>query len=829
MIFIQGPSNAEVAVIGDQPLAEEAHLGRAFATWKSKVLKECMHKAGTSELQCYTGYIAPAPHPSGNFDNFYDDPKTLLYPNPQLKEYLELFRVWFEKHKPKVIITIGKHATRIVTGQPVLDDVRGYVIYSNISPLHTCKVVPTFTSERLAFERHHSFTVTMDFKKALAVSNTPLEEKTNKVLIPDARPDEFIEYCDWIVESIESDAFPEDKYLDSEQVLEGVALDIENTIGNGCHITQFGVGHSGNFAMTMNFLKGKSPALSEYDELRVWQAIARLSKCKANFIAHNAVHDLAVTWMNNHILFKIGFDTMLAGQLLYPELLKSLKFLCSLCLNVAPWKHISGEDTYNPEDVANTKKLFDVLKKRIDGRDLEKIRAFETRQLPVASMFQLQGVKIDQKRQQLLIRRYSKYLTKLKLLLDKKCIEAMGEVINYNSPKQVGELLYGALKLPKQFKRRKSVKDKQSTTTDQDALVTLCQKTDSMIPRLMIKYKKATKAVSSYLDISISPEGTVHTSYNIGSAVERFKVKKAGAEDNKSLGRWSSSESIILPYGPGNLQSVPEYARSMYVPFEDGWEIACGDFVQAEAVIVAYLSDDEPLIRIIERGKALREALRHETDEADLVVIKKKLKQVDIHRIKAMELFDIPAEKISGEQRQVGKLTRHSTNYDSGPKVLQTKAAGIEIYKDLKYWKDLMERDRKKAPAKYNWHGAIVQELSDNNRVLSNPYFRHRRFMAEWNVDLWKRGYAFKPQSTIGDLLNDAMMNFYDQWCDKIRLLLQLHDGMYISYPANERMLWLRRLREAMTIPMEINGREVIIDVEIKAGPNWKDLKEVNV
>jgi len=825
MLQMMGPDGAKFAVIRDQPTASEKDKGKAFSSWDTKVFKDCMRRAGTSEIQCYTGFIAPRPHISGKFEGFFED-SSMLFPNEALRECMANFIKWFEEVRPNAVIAVGEHATRMLTGLGNFIDLRGYVLPSNISTKHTAKVIPTFEPKRLFAEPHHIFTVTMDIKKALAHSTFEGFLEINKTLIPSATPDQFIEYCDWIIESTNAGEVKDKRYPDSDEVLGGVGLDIENTIGNGCHITQFGIGHSGDYAMTINFLKGKSPALGEADELRVWQALGRLANSKAKFIAHNGVHDLSVTWMNNHILFKIDFDTMLAGQLLYPELLKSLKFLCSLCLDVQPWKHHSGEDTYNPEDVANTRKLKDVLLKRLEARDLMQIFTMEMGQVPVAAMLQLQGIKVDRKRQELLLRRYTKYVIKLAKLLDSEAIKACGHTINYNSPKQVSDLLYVHLGLPAQHKRRKSVKDKKKTTTDQGALINLCQKTNSMVPKLMMKHRKASKALSTYLDITISPDDTVHTSYNIGSTVERFNQKESA--DSKALGRWSSSESIILPYGPGNLQAIPEYSRSMYHGFEEGWEMASGDYVHAEAVVVAYLSCDEAIIRLEERAKALQEALRHETNPKYIEIIKKKLSKLDLHKNTAASLFGKEVDDITRPERQIGRVIKHATNYDAKAGVVQALCAKAEIYKEIKYWKSLMELDKRINPAKYKWHESIVDELGDRKRVLSNPFGRHRKFLGDWDEDLFKAGYAFKPQSTIGDLLNVAMVDFYHKWCGQVRLLLQLHDGIYISYPKKERHIWLPRLRRAMTIPIEINGREVIIDTEIKAGPNWGDLKNVN-
>ena len=105
--------------------------------------------------------------------------------------------------------------------------------------------------------------------------------------------------------------------------------------------------------------------------------------------------------------------------------------------------------------------------------------------------------------------------------------------------------------------------------------------------KFLISYYNIEKFLNSNLfcNIKLSPKGRVHTSYNIAGTTS---------------GRWSSSESIILPYGSGNLQQIPlrgngSIIRSMYVVENlENWIIQV-DFVQAEAVIVAYLIGDNVL------------------------------------------------------------------------------------------------------------------------------------------------------------------------------------------------------------------------------------------
>ncbi len=115
------------------------------------------------------------------------------------------------------------------------------------------------------------------------------------------------------------------------------------------------------------------------------------------------------------------------------------------------------------------------------------------------------------------------------------------------------------------------------------------------------------------------------------------KVKRGlviDEEDSfKSFGRWSSSKSIILPYGSGNLQNVPHIARTMYRAPE-GYEYIQADYIQAEAVVVAYVINDSKLIRLFKEGFGKSRQYRKENS-------------LDVHAHTAADMFQIPLEEIT--------------------------------------------------------------------------------------------------------------------------------------------------------------------------------------
>lgn len=829
--MIYGPEDAKLVILGHMPTPEDAANGYPFSSGLGRNLSALLTQANISRNHIGVGYIYPRPTRFGDWKSLFLD-KACTLPGPELQEAIDRLEIQLQEMKVNCIVCLGGDAMHLLTGQSKIETFRGYTLQSTIfkKPI---KVIPSYDLKRLYAERHQNYTMTIDLKKGYNNSLHPALAYPEKQLITSASPGEFIDYADWLIAVKKKGIYQSNligKFPCAEEVETGIALDIENTLGNGCHITQFGIGHSLNFAMTINFVKGKTACLNEADETRVWMKIAELAKSDLTWIAHNGVHDSSVLWLNNHILFKIDFDTMLAAQLLWPELKKSLGFLSSICLDVPPWKHVSGEDTYNPEDVSNTKGIASVLKKQLKTRGLGKIFSLEMQEVPIASMMQLQGIKVNRVTMNKLHQEYTTLCQDIKKCLDLEVARYTSDKVNYASPKQLKKLLYEDLGLPRQFKRRKSIKDDRKETTDDEALVKLCNKTKSPIPQLLRKYKKTIKALNTYLEFPVSPQSRVHTSYNIGSAVERFVVK-LGQEDSRSLGRWSSSGSIILPYGPGNLQSVPRYARKMFEPIENGHEIGSGDYIQAEAEVVANLSHDEVLLRAIKRAKALRHALLFEDSPAKREIIQKKLNEVDMHKMKANELFGIPIQEVTKEQRQVGKVIRHESNYNGGPKVAQVQAAKLGIYEELAYWKKLLAINEQKSPALSRWHKNIVDELGSSGRILINCFGRARKFLGEFNEDLFKKAYAFKPQSTIGDLLNTATLKFYNRYGadPKMRILLNLHDGLYISYPKEERVKWLQRLRRCMLIEMKVGGNLVTIDADFSAGPNWGEMEEVNV
>ena len=291
----------------------------------------------------------------------------------------------------------------------------------------------------------------------------------------------------------------------------------------------------------------------------------------------------------------------------------------------------------------------------------------------------------------------------------------------------------------------------------------------------------------SFCKITPCFNNRIYTSFNIAGT---------------SSGRWSSSESIITPKNTICLQTIPKRGdgiiiRGMYsVSNAKNWIIE-GDYSQAEAVIIAYLIGDA----------SLKEAFR----------LKK-----DIHKVTASMMFNLPLEDISPEQREIGKMIRHATNYSLGAQGL------ADVLKcETSIAKKYLEAFHSSCPQLKRWQEAVQYQLK-SNRTLITPLGRKKVFLGRFDDKMFRSAYSFIPQSTIGDLLNKSLVKFYNLYGEEYSLLLQLHDAMYIDDVEESKILdCIQKMKSCMNWELQINGETCIVDVDFKKGKNWKDMMKI--
>jgi len=785
-VELQGPIDAKIMLVGEAPGEAEDRTGKPFQGRSGKVLDSLLAQANIARYQCLITNVAKERPPANKISYYFEDSKCTI-PKPKMVGWIDELKKDIELYQPNIIVALGATALWALTGHKKLRDFRGYIIPCSL--VSGKKVLATYHPAAVDREWKLYFQTVLDLRKALRHSKTSEFPKNNQTFLPNVKTRQFIDYMEECI------AHPEWEYL---------AVDVE-TVQPGSHIEELGLSHDPNFGMSIFLLKGRSAALPEKDELLLWQTFYRLVSCK-KIIMQNGAYDIGVLWHNNHILVKnLWMDTLIAAHVCWPELPRDLGFLGSICLDVAPWKSSSKSSIYNPADAANTLGIAMVLNKELDRQKIRPIFDFEMSLIPVALMMQLQGIEVNRDKQKELLEFWRARRAELKSQLD----TIIGREVNFNSPKQMQQLLYIDLQLPVQYKRRKSVKDARTMTTDANALRTLSRLVpDNPVFNLILEYKKADKLIESFLDIKLSPENRVHTSYNITGATsdDEEDTKKT----RRSFGRWSSSASIILPYGSGNLQNIPSEARKMYCA-KPGWKIVQADYAQAEAVVVAYLTNDQKLKKMFK-------------DSFGLPASEKK--SYDIHKLTIAQMLSIPIDQVTPEQRAIGKTIRHATSYSAGPQVLANR-----LGTKLSEAKTLMSLYHKTNPQLHMWHQVVQQELKLTG-TLTNLLGRKHKFLDRWGDTLFRSAYSYIPQSTVGDLLNKALRRLYDMLSTisyEVIILLQLHDAIYTMVEEEHVEETIKHMRKAMMIPLSYNNEEFYIDCDFTVGDSWAEGEEQEI
>ena len=787
-------------LVGEAPGEVENRTGLPFQGPAGKTLDMLLNQAGIIRQDCLIANVAREKPPGNKIGFYYEDSKCTT-PKPVMKAFIEYLRKEIVTLRPNIVVALGATALYTLTGMKGIVKARGYITESTLVP--GIKVLPTYHPQAVGYTWNLGFQVIMDLKKALINSRTPDLPKDDRILQSSISKSEYLQYLEWLLNEHEG----------------AIAVDIE-TASPGSHIDIMGIADSPKHAVAFEFLRGRKPVYSSDGELEVWQRLAKVLSTK-DLIMQNAAYDITVLWHNNKIFCKnIIADTMIATHVCWPEVPRNLGFQASICLNVPSWKHLQFEAAafYNASDAANTYGIWEVMKRELEKLGQRQVFENEMAQIHPSIMLQVQGLYVDnEKRLEMKeeIEGNKKKGIKGKLpLLEDQLEEEIGRKVNFNSYIQLQQLLFIDMGLPVQFKRRKSINDPRKVTSDEEALKKLLRESGNPILSKIMKVKKLSKLLSSFINITTSPQNRVHTSYNItGITMQRQKGKHLIYDEEgsaKSFGRWSSSASIIFPYGPGNLQNIPSQARVFYTAGR-GMKLLVADYIQAEAVVTAYLSNDYKLKKMFKDSFGATKKEREKNNW-------------DVHKMKASEMFRIPLKDITSEQRRMGKTIRHARNYAAGPGVLANKL-NIKLGKA----KELIRIDKETCPQLELWHIRIQNELR-KTRTLINLLGRKHRFLDRWpkpgeDGPLFRSAYSFIPQSTVGDLLNQSLVRLYNKYGDWINIVIQLHDAIYCLVPEDRIKEAAEAMKECMLYPLHSNGEEFTIDVDFKIGNNWKELE----
>ena len=430
---------------------------------------------------------------------------------------------------------------------------------------------------------------------------------------------------------------------------------------------------------------------------------------------------------------------------------------------------------YSAEDADVTLRLHETLWPRLTAvPDLERVyRQIECPLVRVLQQMEYAGVMVDAR----LLREQSQELAAKMAATEKAAHAAAGGPFNLGSPKQLQEILYDRLQLPKLGKTQKG-----QPSTSEDVLEQLAENHE--LPRLILEYRGLTKLKSTYTDklpTEIDPRTKrIHTSYHQAVA---------------ATGRLSSSDP--------NLQNIPirtaegRRIRQAFIA-PPGFKLLAADYSQIELRIMAHLSGDEGLLAAF-------------------------ASEQDVHRATAAEVFGLSLEAVTADQRRSAKAINFGLIYGMSAFGL-AKQLGIERGQAAEYVARYFER----------YPG--VRRYMDETRASArrsgfvSTVFGRRLHLPDINArNNQLRQYAERSainapmQGTAADIIKRAMIDVA-AWLEaeepRARLIMQVHDELVVEVP-DERA---DEVGDNIVRIMEGSAElRVPLRVDRGLGPNWDE------
>lgn len=510
-------------------------------------------------------------------------------------------------------------------------------------------------------------------------------------------------------------------------------------------------------------------------------------------LGQNLKYDMSVLARHGIALRGIAHDTMLESYVL--DSTATRHDMDSLALKYLAYKTIKYEEVagkgakqlsfnqvaleqaapYAAEDADITLRLHQVLWPKLEAEaSLKQLyQALELPLVPVLSRMERNGVLVDVN----MLKRQSQELAERMQAIEQAAYEEAGGPFNLSSPKQIQAILFEKLGLPV---LKKTPKGQPSTA--EEVLQELAL--DYPLPRLILEHRGLAKLRSTYTDklpeMVNSSSGRVHTSYHQAVA---------------ATGRLSSSDP--------NLQNIPVRSsegrriRQAFIAPE-GSRLLAADYSQIELRIMAHLSGDEGLLAAFAAGE-------------------------DIHRATAAEVFGVPREEVTDDERRSAKAINFGLIYGMSAfglaRQLGIDRAAAQTYVNLYFdrypgVKAYMEQSREQAREQGYVETVFGRRLYIPDINASNG---QRRQYAE------RTAINAPMQGTAADIIKRAMIAV-DQWLQKeqpaVRMIMQVHDELVFEVAEAELVQASATVRGLMEGAAELS---VPLVVDVGVGRNWDE------
>ncbi len=515
---------------------------------------------------------------------------------------------------------------------------------------------------------------------------------------------------------------------------------------------------------------------------------------KIEKIAHNIKYDLQVLRRYGMKVHEPHFDTMIAHYLIQPESKQSMDFLAEYYLHYQPvsietligkkGKNQGNMGDLKPEEVVDyacedadiTFQLKKIFESEIQKEHLKHL--FYDMEMPLAEILramEYEGIAIDVDG----LHKYSAELDGLLTTLEKEIKELAGMDFNVDSPKQLGDVLFGHLQISAKPKKTKT----GQFATSEDILQK--HKNDHEIIPKILDYRQMRKLKNTYVDplptLCDEIDGRIHTSY---------------MQTVTATGRLSSNSP--------NLQNIPirsergKEIRKMFIARGDDFRLLAADYSQIELRIIAALSEDKDMIEAFQKGH-------------------------DIHAATASKVFHVPLEEVTRDQRSSAKAVNFGIIYGQGAFGL---AQNLGISR--KEAKQIIDGYFEQYSSIKAYMDKAVKDARENGYV--ETIMKRRRYLPDiQSANAVVRGFAERNainapiQGSAADIIKLAMVAVYRAMQKKkykSRMILQVHDELVFDVHKDEENEIQALVKEAMEAAIDL---VVPMEVEMELGDNWLD------
>ena len=815
MIYVPGHGSigAKLFILGEAPSFQETAAGMPFVGASGKELDRLLFDAGIHRSNCWLSNVCKYEVPPNSLGKKIPFAIRARNAGINMEEQLHELQEEVNQIKPNCILAFGSTGLWALSGKTKIGHYRGSIMHGM-----GVKFVPTYHPAHLLhqlsggeFKGYWNRQIMIfDFKRALYQSKFPelvLPSRTLEICRNSAQLAEF-----------------RDRYKDKSRM----AVDIE---ANGtCIPVCMGLSLAKHHGMTVPLWNCDGISnIPDSDMVQMWILLAEMLYEK-DIVGQNFNYDRDKIKRLGFVIRHLASDTMLKAHALNPELPKNLAFNTSLFTEEPFYKDegmykgsISDLLTGCARDACVTLEVDENMDADLD--EIGQRPFFENFLMKLPELYwgiENQGMKIDSVKRDSLVRKYIEWDERIRYDLFK----LVGTEVNVNSHTQVAILLWDNLGLP-----RKVTTGEEDITALLNSPTAVKKPEHRKICELILEGRRVRKSISTYLMALPDYDGRMRTTYFPCLDTGRTSTSQQDPPIRPTVEVMDENGKKKIKVLGTAFQTMTKHGdigadiRGMYVPDSDEEEFVQADSSQAEARVVALLSNDEETLRMYDEH--------------------------DIHALTASWFFggneSDYSKKILGYEHPIrfaGKTLRHAGHLGAGK-----RRASIELNTQARKYKipitiseAIAERALKifhlKSPrVQAVFQAEVIEALKRNRQLVAPlpygidaPMGGKRTFYERFGEDLFRQGFAYIPQRAVSDSTKAAALRIR-QRIPEIKIVMEAHDALLFSIPISKKDEWIPIIRKEMERPIDFSHctlrRHLLrIPCDIEVGKNYMDLKK---